>query len=300
MKLLYVSGQMRSGTTLVSSFISKQQDFTLLVDQVRILTASGQAFKNRQIAWNAPMPLMQRMKLFQAYVNVTLWAARSKRENGKAIALKRLAPFMGYISQIRSLNNNPQIELVDIIDLPAFRSHLDFYRVLLEHAVPVQQRRTIKYAGNKETRGEDFAAALAQSGEKSIVVIRDPRAVVSSLMQKIETDAKFGVKDTMDEATARWQKGYDICKANPQICLVKYEDFILDHNATVSRLQDVLDADLEAGKGIVTSNSSFADVEAGQLSEAGISRWRDYEDKKLIAAVTERCKDQILDLGYSL
>lgn len=300
MKTLYMSGQMRSGTSLVSTFLGSKKGFKILVDQARIVAASGQAFKGRNIAFDDPLNVVDRVKLFESFINVTLWAAKNRGEAGRAVAMKRLAPFVGYFRKIRSWESTPHIFPGDIVDLPTFRTHIDFFDVILEHSVPVNNRPSLFYAGNKETRGEEFAAAMANREKKAIVLIRDPRAVVSSLVEKIGSDPNFGVKSDVDDGIARWLKGYEICQNNPRIHMIRYEDFVQQHEKTVAALSQYLDVELEAGTGIDTNNSSFADVEKGQLSDAGISRWRSYGDQKLIGTVTERCKDQIQSLGYDL
>ena len=151
MKKVYVTGQMRSGTTLVSSFLGEQRGIRILVDQARVLTASGEAFKDKDVDFEEPLNLLDRLKLFQAYINVNLWLARNNPESGLEIALKRLAPFMGHISRIRSPKNKPYILKEDISSLPDFRNHVDFYQVVIEHSIPVLNRQNLVLAGNKET-----------------------------------------------------------------------------------------------------------------------------------------------------
>ncbi len=291
---------MRSGTSLISTFLGENKGVKILVDQARILAASEQAFKGYSVDFSAPMNLKDRMKLFESFVNVTLWVARNKGDKGMSIALGRLAPFMGYLRQIRSWSDRPHIKIGDILDLPPFRSHIDFFAVILEHSAKIANKPTITYVGNKETRGENFAQAMALDGKKSIIVIRDPRAVVSSLMEKIRLDPNFGVKSDADDAIKRWIKSYDVCKENPNIHMIRYEDFVQDHENSVARLAEYLDVDLKPGTGLLINNSSFADVQKGTLSEAGISRWRDYHDEALIRKVTRECRDQIEDLGYDI
>ena len=300
MKKVYVTGQMRSGTTLVSSFLGEQRGIRILVDQARVLTASGEAFKDKDVDFEEPLNLLDRLKLFQAYINVNLWLARNNPESGLEIALKRLAPFMGHISRIRSPKNKPYILKEDISSLPDFRNHVDFYQVVIEHSIPVLNRQNLVLAGNKETRGEELATKLVQQGHKSVVIIRDPRAVVSSLIEKIGSDKNFGVKSDIEDATDRWLKGYELCRSADRLHLIRYEDFILKHENTVSSLSEYLGVELEPGVGIKINNSSFADVSPGTLSTSGVNRWRNYRDQDLIASVTERCRKEILDLGYEL
>ena len=291
---------MRSGTSLISTFLGQNKGVKILVDQARILTASGHAFKGRSMDFSQPLNMVDRVKLFESFINVTLWPAKNRGKAGMAIVLKRLEPFLGYVQQIRSWEDRPHILTEDILDLPTFRTHTDFFDVVLEHSVPIINRPTLSYAGNKETRGEKFAAAMAGGGKKSVVIIRDPRAVVSSLIEKIQSDPNFGVKSDLDDAIARWLKGYKICKNNPRIHMIRYEDFIQEHEKTVGKLSDYLGIELVAGAGIEINNSSFSDVQKGTLSEAGISRWRGYKDQTLISTTTERCKSEIEDLGYDM
>ena len=300
MKTLYISGQMRSGTTLISTFLGHNKGVKILVDQARILTASGQAFRGKNVDFSEPLNVADQIKLFRSFINVTLWIAKNIPEKGMGIALKRLTPFLGYLRQIRSWDDKPFVTDNDILYLPTFRTHLDFFDVVLEHSVPTINRPSTAYAGNKETRGEKFAAAMAAGGKKSIVVIRDPRAVVCSLVEKIQSDPNFGVKSGVDEAIELWLKGYAICKNNPRINTIRYEDFIQTHEETVNKLADYLDVPLVAGSGILINNSSFDDVQKGTLSESGISRWREYKDPLLIGEITERCRSEIEDLDYKI
>lgn len=300
MHTIYISGQMRSGTTLVSSFLAQNKGVKILVDQARILTASGQAFKGKDVDFSMPLNLFNKMKLFEAFINVTLWPSKNWGDGRMAFATKRIEPFLGYIQQIRNSGDRLHISTQDILDLPNFRTHLDFFDVVLEQYVPIVNKRTLSYVGNKETRGEKFAAAMGAAGKKAIVVVRDPRAVISSLMEKIQSDPNFGVKDSADEAIQRWLNGYEICKRNPRIHIVRYEDFIQEHDKTVADLSDYLGVQLVSGSGIMTNNSSFSDVEKGTLSEAGISRWREYSNRSLIGEVTEKCRTGIEDLGYDI
>lgn len=305
MKVLYTTGQMRSGTTLISAFLDQNKGIKIHVDEARVLTASGVAFNGREVDFAAPMNLLDRLKLFQAFINVTLWPAKNHGGEAMAFATKRLAPFMGYLHQIRTAQR-PHITADDIIDLPNFRTHIDFLSMVLEHLTPITNRPTVSYIGNKETRGEDFASSVVSEGKKAIIVVRDPRAVVSSLIEKIKSQPNFltsspsGVNSDVDDAIQRWLKGYAASVNNSRIYTIRYEDFVLDHQKTVSDLSDYLDVELVAGSGITVNNSSFSDVEKGTLSKSGISRWREYPDQALIDEVTEKCRPQIESLGYDL
>jgi hypothetical protein len=303
MNTLYLTGQMRSGTTLISNFLGGQPRIKMFVDQLRIKTAYVHAFGEEPADWHRPLNDSEREMLFRAFINVTLWIARD-HPNGTAIGLKRVAPFETFLVDIQSPDYRPHIKKGSVKSLPDFVSAADFHRAALEVIVGAEGIARLRMAGNKETGGETLAKAISDGGSKAILVIRDPRAVVASLIEKIRrndtAEVKFNVKSDVPQAIERWLHCYATFAHSTNAHLVKYEDFILERTATVQRMAAYLDCDLQPELVVQTNNSSFDDIPKGQMSKQAISRWRTTADANLIAAVNERCEDQIKALGYNI
>ena len=293
---VYITGQMRSGTSLVSSYIEQQKNCRCFVDQYRINSASKIAFPAGKDMLKR-LNLQDRSKLFLAFINVTLLFARG--EKSRRIALDRVRPFSQFYSRI-DLGKKPiSVAPNSLLDIPHFSNHVDLYDAVMDIARDPSDP-AIEVMSNKETRGEPFAVARSEVGAKSIIVQRDPRAVVSSFVKRVTEDKTFGVRGSMEEATELWLEGYRHAQRSSRSFVLRYEDFILEHREQVRRLADYLDVELEADLPPAVNNSSFGDVAGATLSTSGIDRWRTQADEELVSFVTERCRPEIEALGYKI
>lgn len=293
---VYITGQMRSGTTLVSSYIEQQPNCRCFVDQYRINAASKIAFGERR-DFLENLNLSDRLALFTALINVTLLFARGRKST--TMAFDRVRPYSSLYSRIMLGGRHPLVEIDDVIDIPYFRNHVDFYDTMMNMArdatIP-----GIVLLSNKETRGERFAAARSSVGAKSVIVQRDPRAVVASFVKRVAEDKAFGVRGDMEEATELWLEGYHHAQTSNRSFILRYEDFVLEHKNQVSRLSDYLGVELEADLAPTINNSSYGDVEGATLSTKGVDRWRTQASDELIGFVTEKCRSEIEALGYKI
>ncbi|MHA7774502.1 hypothetical protein [Roseibium sp. M-1] len=299
MKSVYITGQMRSGTSLISSYLGQNKGCRILVDQFRIVTASKEVMNDRWSDFEAPLNLIDRMKLFRSFLNVTLWFGRGS-EDAKRTALKRIEPFKRYISRVRTMDKSPHIRDGDIVDLPPFSTQLEFYEEMLAHVLDPVEKLGVAVMGNKETRGEEFANARAATGKKSIIIIRDPRATLFSFVEKAQKDQAFKVKNDVEEVIGLWLRSFDEFTATTSALKIRYEDFILEHEKTISQMSDYLGLPLQPNLKPATNNSSYGDVEKGELSGKALYRWRQAGDTDFSEMITERLKSKIQDLGYEL
>ena len=281
---IYLTGQMRSGTTMLANLLNEQDDIFLEADHIRIAGAMRKAFGDI----TDPFRVLDddaRAKFFLAYANGAAVGGRGPKR------LRRLRRFLTDESLARGSN----FTTADIAELPPFKTVAHFYR----QRAYAERRRGERWVGNKETRAERLAHMLAERDvARAIIILRDPRDSTLSYMRKNE-DGRFGGGDSIRRVIELWREGFDVWRRadGKRVLALRYEDLVTDQDATLSRLSGFLETPVRPRE-LRVNNSSFGDVEKGVVSSNPVGRWREHADHPVVRKVNDTLARELVEAGY--
>jgi len=185
----------------------------------------------------------------------------------------------------------------------------DLYGSLLRLANQVHGGGGCRYLGSKEVLCEEYVPWLLKQGGRAILVVRDPRDMISSL--------NFSRRDNMTGADRPvlfslriWRKSVAVCLAmenDPGFMWLRYEDLARDPSAWLARITEFLglgEIDPEAfaegirhqDGSIWQGNSSFSDRSG--VSTRSLGRFEENLPGDVLAFVEACCRPEMLGLGY--
>jgi hypothetical protein len=177
------------------------------------------------------------------------------------------------------------------------------------HALYMQQYGKVIW-GQKTPRFVRFGKLLKQHypGAKFVHVIRDPRAVVSSLIRSDvhHSNAYFAARRWLRDTDA----GLKLQETYPDdVFALHYEDFILNTEDSLHQICDFLNVEFEPAMleyyqtGTAEYSGYYAQIHE-KLNQAPdksrIEAWRKHLSPTQIAVVEAVCADKIRVLGYTL
>lgn len=276
---LIVTGQMRSGTTMLSSFLNSQKGITVFPDVLRVATAALNTFGTTSKP-DQELTENQQKQLFNNFA--------------KLVKLKRERP-VNHIGQ--ELESDLIHRLTAKNTRPTFTSEADLYRVLLEMLAIDGGIELGTILGTKATQSEVLAHTLAESGMKAIIILRDPRAVYLSQVMRVQKDRSFRVNTDLFNFIEGWRHAFKVWAEPGRAMALRYEDFLVNDD-TLDRLGDYLGYSLDRNVKIVSANSSFGDKSTGRRRVEALDRWREYGDPKTMAQIAEKLQLEMARAGY--
>lgn len=187
----------------------------------------------------------------------------------------------------------------------------DLFRQLNRIAAGLFGLEDSAYVGSKEVLCEEYIPHLLGRGARVIIVIRDPRDVISSLHFG-SRDNKTGDDRPVLFSVRVWRKSVAYClglEGHPQFLWLRYEDLVNDVPGQLSRLADFLgleDLDSQLFRdgirnqdgSLWVGNSSFEDRRG--VDRTSIGRYRECVPSEVVAFVEACCRPEMAVLGYDL
>lgn len=282
--IIYLTGQMRSGTTMLADLLDAQDDVRLEADHMRISGSMRHAFGGIPDPYRVLAEGAQ-LKFFLAFLK-----GLAVGPNGPA----RISRFSEYLTP-EAAERCGGFTKADIAKMPKFGSVAKFYCT----NILAQRPDGVRYIGNKETRAERVAFALARKNDvRAIIILRDPRDSTLSYLRKNE-EGRFGGANDLETVISLWREGFEVWRrANGRTMLgLRYEDLVTDRAATLKRISQFLGIPIE-DRDLKVHNSSFGDVSKGSISSAPVGRWREQADHEAIRKVGSDLAEEIAVAGY--
>ena len=173
-------------------------------------------------------------------------------------------------------------------------------------------RSTTKLVGSKEVMCEEFIPFLTQRGWKVVLILRDPRDVLTSI-QFGRGNQFTGLKRPTLFHARNWRKSAQIAllvSGNPNVMVVRYEDILTDPLGACSRLGQLFSLDVSSidCERVISRNSSdllnssFPE-KVGVVRPKGMSpigRHREMLSRDMRCFVEFICGPEMLALGYTI
>lgn len=294
---LFVTGTMRSGTTLLEKLLGSQQRLTMLSQPFPLLFVEAKrAFLRSQDIENERYPLghlFLESRYDRAALDGFLGQWRTSYAGMKEL-FSRMREYSGQGTRFAPddlATALSQIEPDD--DLAAVVAKLD--RLLAT-------RPGAEWFGSKEIVCEELLPYLLDRGFRCAIIIRDPRDVVASLNHGRGHEFGGQVRPTLFNVRI-WRKSVAFAlelEGRPRFHWCRYEDLVADPAQTLSRLAaalqvDPLDATLHSQQPW-NGNSSF--TEHAGVSAASVGVHRNVLPAGVAEEIEAACLPELRLLGY--
>lgn len=211
-----------------------------------------------------------------------------------------LDSMQGWSGQYTKLNKDALLENYRPQTLIEFYSHmLEVY----------QSQSGIQAIGTKETLVEEFVEYYLQSGVKIILVVRDPRDVITSLNIGKGTEYGGTHRPTLFHIR-NWRKSIAVANTfndHKGFMMLKYEDLIDHQTKTLQRITDFLSIDPfkpnHFENGIKRSDGGYWEGNSSSDKHTGINsknkgKYRKHLDPNTISYIEYLCAPELKMLDY--
>ncbi len=300
---LLITGMPRSGTTLLDKLLSSHQQACVFSQPlpllyVRIKEAfsqkSGNAFPLGELFGEE----FEDPEAFEAFLETY-----RLRPSWFGTVLQEMIPYAGQYTKPRDpfsgLSGCREEPLEDCVDR--------YLTTLLGEEISPGDRPSV--LGSKETFCEEYIPYLLGHGVQVLMILRDPRDVLTSLNHG--RGRHFTGPPKPDLWNLRqWRKSVAFALAHQERCgflAVRFEDLVRDPNPVMNRITDwlglsplapeVLHGDIRLPTGEVwKSNSSHRS--ATRLNSEAIGRYREHLKPEKSAFIQAICRTEMETLGY--
>lgn len=297
---LFVTGMIRSGTSLVQVLLTNHPDMTLIYQPFHQLYVSTKARFLREAGIDRLLPMGDgfdadpaEAEKFQSWLRTR----RFDQQEADEIAAEAVQGKGGSVP-----------ELAGRLAAPTGTFH-EIRRSLLDQLMTRFGGAATAATGSKEVLCEEYAPILAAEGSRVLVVVRDPRAVVASA-NKGTYLAMVGDRYPALMLIRLWRKSARAALAareTSQGSCLRYEDVAADPAAYLDPVARSLGLDpfpaglserplLDHRGEVWSGNSSFG--EKSGVDTSSTMAWRNLLDPQVAAFVEACCLPELRSLGY--
>ncbi len=277
MKKIFIAGQMRSGTTLLTNVLSIHQEMAILPDFLHI----------------------ERLRKYASVKNIS-----------KQLTVEQkyllLAKFFSANDGLQALEEAYNYNFNISVSANEFNTIVDFYNLILEKISEKTQKQIV---GHKTTDAEKILSPMLKKIDnlKVIFIYRDPRDVLLSYINR----GLSGI--TKQNVVERWKEGYiKLSKLRKlyegkKIMIIRFDDFIINninHLKQISKYIGITDfpdkiENINHFGGNFKDNSSFSDIDK-LFDKKAINRWQKSKQKKKLNFIVNKIIDKQLleDAGF--
>jgi len=190
-------------------------------------------------------------------------------------------------------------------------SFIDVYSQLNGFIPKIFSKEDVFYTGGKEILCEEYVPYLLSKGVRVIIIVRDPRDVITSLNFS-EKDNLTGEKRPILYSLRLWRKSVAFileCEDDINFMCLKYEDLIENTAEILNEIAVFLDIDaftsdiskeniLDQYGDLWSSNSSFESKKG--ISPNSIGRFKDILPEYVISYIETCCLPEMKYLDYDL
>lgn len=272
---ILVTGCYRSGTTVVEKILNMHPAVTVASQPFPILYFLSKERFNRSIGVERRYPL-DHLFLEDAYTAEDLDAFL----NTDVLDRSALAELVRRMREYHEGLWTP--EILDVLEPLCPGTFFDLHAQLNQRVDRLFPKPGALYVGSKEVLVEELADPLVRQGCRVVFVVRDPRAMISSLNFAVR-DNKTGMPRPVLYSLRAWRKSVALAIAGVArggVCLVRYEDLVHDVRGKLAKLTGFLEVDTFADDALAggirdqhgnpwRGNSSFADQDGVSTRSVG-------------------------------
>lgn len=298
---LFLTGMQRSGTTLLEKLLAARPAVSLLSQPFPLVFAELKAAFLRTLGAEDRYPLGH-LFLEDRYSPATFAEFLERDFSRLQIDLREMFVRMeGYSGQYTRFERH-RIDAA----LAAVETGGSSIKVLEDLYELLANRSGAVLRGGKETTCEEFLPAMLRAGWRCVLIIRDPRDVVTSLNHG--GGAEFGgkIKPTLFNVR-QWRKSVSFAlelEGRPSFIWVRYEDLVSDPAGALSRIGEALElGDMDVSLPMLTergepwSGNSSHQRHRG-VSDSSVGMHHHLLPREVRAFIEAACLPEMNLLGY--
>lgn len=298
---LFVTGYLRSGTTLLEKILAQQEHVSMLSQPFPLLYPEAKRCFLRTLGVESDNPLGH---LFgeRRYTNDDLKRYLSQWSMSREMLVQLFTRMSAYSGQWTRFDDRALQAALDAV--AGMRGFADVVSTLL-HLLTTNGNA--RWFGSKETTGEELIPFLLDSGFRCLLILRDPRDVVASLNHGEGRSIAGDVRPTLFTIRA-WRKSVAFafaCEAREHFAWCRYEDLVAAPDAVMKALALKTGVDLrptdfsrlrDASGAEWTGNSSYR-LHTG-VSDFSVGSFREVLPPEVARFVEAACLPELQLLGY--
>ncbi len=302
MKNIFITGIYRSGTTLLDKLLNNHEKvFVASQPYPELYYSTKRAFlESKGIKKHYPMDSMlleeeYTLKEFLGYLVNTTIDDDFLQDVQDEVA--------------NNTNEEPNWSKYNLKEITRKGDFFTIHRQLINLLSKVYKRSDLSYTGSKEIICEEYIPYMAREGNKAILVIRDPKDVISSLSFG-KARVYTGDYRPMLYSLRLWRKSVAFAIAsetNPDFMMVKYEDLVTKPTATLRKVTKFLELDefpedafvygIEDQYGMNWGGNSSFGMKAN-IDSSSIGIHRSVLKPEQVTFIETVCEPELKFLGY--
>jgi hypothetical protein len=310
---LFVFGIARSGTNLLAGMLSARHDVYLALDP---LLPFFKALQRALVLRTGDIALVKRYTESSAFQDGYFDATGRKLLDAVLSGDLNIALASSQAETLpRSISARAALESSELSARIAAVRGGTFDELLHDLLVRIaaQSTRSLAWCGTKEVWTTDFIPLLARAlpDARFVVIRRDPRAILASLIAMMRSDPSQAAHTI--SYMRHWRKEaalVELLAADPLLAgrlqVVRYEILATEPGATAKQLCNFLDlpfhdcmlAPVGPDGAVSFGNSSFGTIDG--VATTSIDRWRSVLDPGMVKTIECHCGPEMLAEGYEL
>jgi Sulfotransferase domain/Sulfotransferase family len=302
--LLFITGYPRSGTTLLEKILHNHEDISIGSQPFPVVyyKIKEAFYANKGI--KPPVFPLGHLFVERHYKIEEFTGFLAKFEIPKALIKRAFIDMEGYGGQKTPI----RYEHLTNVKPGKF---INVYKQLINIVAAMYGKANSGCKGSKEAFCEEFVPAFLSANVKVIVIIRDPRDVLTSI--NFGRGAEFAGRTLPTLYILRnWRKSVAISlvyNRHSNFMLIRYEDLVNNYMKVLKRLTDFIKVSPYSGEefnnGILdqdgnvwSANSSFG--QQNFISNASIGRYKTLLSEETIRYVESICYTELQAMGYEI
>ncbi len=303
MNFVFVTGNIRSGTTLLDKLLSNHEDISILSQPFPYIYFQVKRDFLNSIDYGYSYHPLSHYFLEERYTLSDLNHFLDHYEfdfEGLVEVFDQMKEYSGQLTRCEDYE-------AKLRDIKSF----NFSRVFKSLQYIFRKKEGAAIYGSKEVLCEEFVPFFLQQGIKCIIIIRDPRAVIASMNYGKSGDYVGEIRPTLFNIR-NWRKSAAFALAmesEPNFTWIKYEDLVLDFTSTIKKTTDLLEIEPFAPDafqdGIYDQDGNLWEGNSSHdpkrfISAASIDKFKELLPRKVLKYIEATCFPEMRCLGYRL
>lgn len=302
MQQLFVTGMLRSGTSLLQTLLTNHPQLFVAYQPFHQLYVDAKRMFLEEQGWTRVLPLGDGMDSApDEPARFASWLASRSFDDEEIAALVASAT-TGKGGGASDLAPEP---------MPGPATFLELREALHVRLAGAHAKDDSRYAGSKEVLCEEYVSVLADAGIRCFMIVRDPRAVIASANHGRYREL-VGDCYPLLMLVRLWRKSAQAWQAmarHPMVTALRYEDLVMHTDDVLDTIaahlhvppfpRDLLEAPLRDHRGAPwKGNSSFGDKSTVDASSD--AAWKGVLARAQVQFIEACALPEMTALGYAV